>query len=199
MRLMLLRHGETLWNIEKRLQGHCNSPLSQRGIRQAQAIKPLIQQLSPQLVVCSDLGRTVKTAELIGYTEAVRDPQLRELNMGKWSGLKKSDLIQHQADLYRDWRNGDYTPEDGENWHDFCQRIKQSLLRWAEQSSGDILAVVHSGVIRAACHSLIGLSAAHLLPATQGTLTIFNIKPHSPIKLEAYNLGGMPPDLDVAD
>ncbi|MDG6376859.1 histidine phosphatase family protein [Glaesserella parasuis] len=88
MRLILLRHGETLWNIEKRLLGHYNSPLSKRGISQANAIKPLIQQLSPKTVISSDLGRAVQTAEIIGFQDPIKDKGLRELNMGEWSGRK---------------------------------------------------------------------------------------------------------------
>lgn len=199
MRLILLRHGETLWNIEKRLQGHFNSPLSKRGIKQAEAIKPLIKQLAPSKVIASDLGRTLQTAEIIGFADAIRDKNLRELNMGEWSGRKKNELIAEDPELYQAWRNGDYTPEGGENWHQFCERVTNSLKGWIKDAQGDILAVVHSGVIRAACHSLVSLSAQHLLPATQGTVTIFNIEPNSPIKLEAYNLGTMSPDIDVAD
>ncbi len=199
MRLILLRHGETLWNIEKRLQGHFNSPLSKRGISQANAIKPLIQQLSPKTIISSDLGRALQTAEIIGYQDPIKEKGLRELNMGEWSGRKKHELIAENPELYHAWRSGDYTPKGGENWHQFCQRITNTLTKWVKESNEDILAVVHSGVIRAACHSFVSLSASHLLPATQGTVTIFNFEPNSPVKLEAYNLGSMLPDKDVAD
>lgn len=199
MRLILLRHGETLWNIEKRLQGHFNSPLSKRGISQANAIKPLIQQLSPKTVISSDLGRAVQTAEIIGFQDPIKDKGLRELNMGEWSGRKKQELIDENPELYHAWRRGDYTPKGGENWHQFCQRVSETLTKWVKESNEDVLAVVHSGVIRAACHSFVSLSANHLLPATQGTVTIFNFEPNCPVKLEAYNLGGISPDIDVAD
>lgn len=199
MRLMLLRHGETLWNQEHRLQGHQNSPLSSRGISQAKAIKPIIDKLSPQYVVSSDLGRALQTAEIIGYPNAITDVNLRELAMGEWEGRRKEEIMQENPQLYQAWRDGDYTPKGGESWAAFCQRVSTTLFKWAKRNNADTLAVVHSGVVRAACESLVSLSTRHLLPVTQGTLTIFEITPTQPIKLEAYNLGGLIPDLNVAD
>lgn len=199
MRLILLRHGETLWNQEHRLQGHQNSPLSEKGIQQAKAIKPLIEQFSPKYVISSDLGRALQTAEIIGYKNPIKDCELRELAMGEWEGCRKTEIIAQYPALYQDWRNGDYTPNGAESWQSFCQRISQALLKWANKYDDDILAIVHSGVIRAACESLVSLSTKHLLPVTQGTLTIFDISPNLPIKLEAYNLGSFIPASNVAD
>lgn len=199
MRLILLRHGETLWNQEHRLQGHQNSPLSEKGIQQAKAIKPLIEQFSPKYVVSSDLGRALQTAEIIGCTNPTQDSELRELAMGEWEGCKKQEIMAENPRLYQAWRDGDYTPQGGESWQAFCQRISQALLKWVNQYDGDILAIVHSGVIRAACETLVSLSTKHLLPVTQGTLTIFEISPNLPIKLEAYNLGSFIPTKNVAD
>ena len=178
MRLILLRHGETLWNKEHRLQGHQNSPLSERGIHQAKVIKSLVQQFAPKQVISSDLGRAIQTAEIIGYPNVVTDQDLRELAMGEWEGRCKEEIIEENPTLYQEWRNGDYTPEGGESWDVFCQRIAKALLRWVSRSEGDVLAVVHSGVIRAACESLVSLSTKHLLPVTQGTLTIFDVSPN---------------------
>lgn len=199
MRLILMRHGETQWNQEKRLQGHDNSALSERGIRQAEAIKPLLAQLAPALVVASDLGRAQQTAAIIGYPHATLDANLRELNMGAWTGLKKPDLIRDTPELYHAWRSGTYTPEGGESWAEFTTRIGTALRYWAGQNEDSVLAVVHSGVIRAACYALIDLPSKYLLPVTQGTLTIFNMEADAPPKLEAYNLGSFSPDVDVAD
>ncbi|TYA52124.1 histidine phosphatase family protein [Aggregatibacter actinomycetemcomitans] len=199
MRLILLRHGETLWNKEHRLQGHLNSPLSEKGIAQAKAIKPLIEKFSLKQVICSDLERAKQTAELIGFPNATPDSHLRELAMGEWEGRKKDEIMQEHPILYQDWRNGNYTPRGGESWQDFCHRISTALFQWTNKSDGDILAIVHSGVVRAACERLISLSTKHLLPVTQATLTIFDITPNYPIKLEAYNLGNFVPEINVAD
>ena len=201
MRLILLRHGETVWNIDKRLQGHDDSPLSERGIEQAKSIAGSVQALKPVRAVTSDLGRARQTAALIGYGFAPGDERLRELNMGEWTGERKSDLIANQPQRYRDWRAGRYTPAGGESWDDFVLRIRTALESVVYQGAGDLLAVVHSGVVRAACFSFLGLKPAQLLPVTPGTLTIleFDADRASPPRLEAYNLGAFVPDSAVAD
>lgn len=202
MRLILLRHGETEWNIDKRLQGHDNSPLSERGIAQAKAIVGYIRALDPPRVVASDLGRARQTAAVIGYEHAPSDERLRELNMGEWTGEKKSDLIANKPQLYRDWRAGRYTPAGGESWDEFVLRIKTGLTDWVYKGTGDLLAIVHSGVVRAACYSFLGLVPAQLEPVTPGTLTILefdDVQSSVPPRLEAYNIGSFVPDSAVAD
>ena len=200
MRLILLRHGETLWNVEKRLQGHDNSPLSPRGIHQARAIVANIQALAPARVVTSDLGRARETATIIGHADAPADAQLRELDMGAWTGLRIADLIAAQRPLYDAWRAGTHTPDGGETWDGFVARIEAALRRWVQAGDGDVLAVVHSGVIRAACTAFVGLKPAHLLPVTPGSLTLFSFAtPTATPRLEAYNIGPLAPDRSAAD
>ncbi|MCE8440442.1 histidine phosphatase family protein [Rhodovulum sulfidophilum] len=202
MRLILLRHGETLWNAEKRLQGHDNSPLSPRGIEQARAIVPRLGALSPARVVTSDLGRVRQTAEIVGHADAPFDEWLRELDMGEWTGLRKDALIAEEAELYGAWRAGRYTPAGGETWDGFVRRITSALSDWLYAGQGDLLAIVHSGVVRAACFGFLGLKPAHLLPVTPGHLTILDfedVRDTAPPRLEAYNLGEFGPDTDVAD
>lgn len=199
MRLILLRHGETLWNIESRLQGHANSCLSPKGINQAIAIKNSIKLLSPSRIITSDLGRTIQTAEIIGYPDAIKEPLLREINMGEWTGLRKPELLKNNTDKYKKWRAGTYTPPKGENWFDFCDRIKNTLQHWVLKDDSDLLAIVHSGVIRAACKSFLNLSPEFLLPATPGTITILDFNSSESPKLEAYNIGSFIPDKNVAD
>jgi broad specificity phosphatase PhoE len=123
MRLILMRHGETLWNVEHRLQGHDNSELSERGIRQAREFVPYVRALLPAHVVSSDLGRTRQTVGLIGYPDAPSDARLRELDMGEWTGRRKRDLIAEQPERYRAWRAGTFTPDNGETWGDFRARV----------------------------------------------------------------------------
>ncbi len=200
MRLILLRHGETLWNVEKRLQGHANSPLSPRGVAQARAIAATIRELAPARVVRSDLGRTQETAALIGHADAPADAQLRELDMGTWTGLWKKDLVASRPDLYAAWRDGTYTPDGGETWAAFVGRIETALRRWMQAGDGDLLAVVHSAVIRAAGTAFLGLTAAQLVPVSPGHLCIFSFNsPTGTAQLEAYNSGPHTPDHSVAD
>jgi glucosyl-3-phosphoglycerate phosphatase len=191
MRLILMRHGETIWNAEQRLQGHDNAPLSPCGIQQALGFKPMIAEFSPKQVVSSDLGRCRETVGLIGYPDAPADARLRELNMGVWTGQRKPDLIAQRPDDYWAWRAGTFHPEGGETWDQFETRVADGLRDWLHKTDGDVLAVVHSGVIRAAMVAFLGLAQHRLLPVTPGTGTIlhFDDADAEHGKLEGYNIG----------
>jgi broad specificity phosphatase PhoE len=201
MRLILMRHGETTWNAEHRLQGQDDSMLSERGIAQVRSFKNFVRALNPARVVSSDLGRTRQTAELIGYGDCPSDPRLREWDMGSWTGRTKPELIAADAGRYHAWRAGEYAPEGSEPWDVFRARVAEGLRHWLAAGSGDLLAVVHGGVTRAALHAFVGLPPARLVPVTQGTGTILSFEPgnHESAKLEAYNIGAVVPDAAVAD
>ncbi len=199
MRLILVRHGETLWNVEQRLQGHADAPLSSRGIEQAKAFAHLARELAPKGVVSSDLGRCRETARLIGFEDVPADARLRELNMGDWTGRTKPELLAAQPEQYRAWRAGRYYPENGETLEDFRARIAEGLRDWLDRTDGDLLAVVHSGVVRAALSAFLGLGQDKLVPVTPGTGTILNFAdPHSDdIRLEGFNLGLFAPQSEA--
>ncbi|KAA0971845.1 histidine phosphatase family protein [Aureimonas fodinaquatilis] len=201
MRFILLRHGETLWNIEQRLQGHENSELSDRGREQALRFAKYASAFQPALVVASDLGRTKETARLLGYEDVVCDKRFRELNMGEWTGRSKPELIANHTDDYNAWRAGQYTPRNGEAWAGFCSRVAQGVRHWLSQAEGDVLAVVHSGVIRAAFSEFLGIPPARIIPTTPGAAAVLNFENRAGLeaKLEGYNIGAVAPDETVSD
>lgn len=201
MRLILLRHGETTWNAEQRLQGQDNSDLSERGIQQAMRFLGFARALRPQRVVSSDLGRTLQTARIIGHSDCPTDVRLRELDMGEWTGRIKSDLIAQRADDYHAWRAGTFTPPRAETWETFRERVGSGIRDWLGRGDGDILAIVHGGVIRAALHEFLGLPPSRVIPVTPGTATILNFADGSAAlaQLEGYNIGAVVPDVSVAD
>jgi probable phosphoglycerate mutase len=201
MRLILLRHGETVWNAEQRLQGQDNSELSDRGKWQAREFMPYARALLPAQVIASDLGRTRQTVELIGYPDAPSDARLRELDMGEWTGRTKQDLVNDHPRDYAAWRAGTFTPARGETWQSFRARVADGIRDWLGRTRGDLLAVVHGGVIRAACDEFLGLPPSRLVPVTPGTATILSFaSPDAPCaQLEGYNIGSVAPDLAAAD
>lgn len=196
MRLIMMRHGETIWNAQQRLQGHDNAPLSARGRAQALAFRDLLRELRPKAVVSSDLGRCRETVALIGFPNAPADPRLRELNMGEWTGRSKPDLIAQYPKEYWAWRAGSHHPAGGECWHDFRARVEQALREWLARANGDLLAVVHSGVIRAALSAFLELPQGRIVPATPGTATMLQFADPfgDDVKLEGYNLGNFLPE-----
>ncbi len=201
MRLILMRHGETLWNAEMRLQGQDNSRLSERGIEQARRFEAYLRVLQPFRVVSSDLGRTRQTAEIVGFVDCPADPLLRELHMGAWTGLTKTELIASQPENYHAWRAGAFTPEGGETWGEVRTRVSDGLRYWLGAGKGDLLAIVHGGVIRAALDAFVGLPPARVIPVTPGTATILNFAENDYRQglLEGYNIGAVVPDMAVAD
>lgn len=201
MRLILLRHGETTWNAEHRLQGQDNSPLSERGIEQARRFVGYARALRPARVVSSDLGRTRQTADLIGHGDCPADPRLREFNAGEWTGRTRADLLASEGQNYGAWRAGTYTPAGAESWAVFRERIVGGLRHWLAAGEGDLLAIVHGGVIRAACDGFLGLPPSRIIPVTPGTATILNFPDgvSGTARLEGYNIGALVPDLAVAD
>lgn len=199
MRLILVRHGETLWNAEQRLQGHADAPLSPRGVEQARSFAHYARALAPKGVVSSDLGRCRETARLLGFDNVPADARLRELHMGDWTGRTKPDLLAAHPAEYRDWRAGRYCPANGETWDDFRDRISAGLRDWLRRTDGDLLAVVHSGVVRAALSAFLGLTQDKLVPVTPGTGTILNFADamSDDVRLEGFNLGLHAPQMEA--
>jgi probable phosphoglycerate mutase len=194
-----MRHGETVWNAEERFQGQDDSPLSERGVKQASSFVPYARALNPAYVISSDLKRTRHTAELIGHEAAPTDRRLREADLGEWTGRIKSDVLEKERDNYEGWRAGTFTPPKGESWNEFRQRVAAGLRDLIRAGKGDVLAVVHGGVIRAACHEFVGLPPSRVIPVTPGTATILSFSSPESARLEAYNLGTIAPDVSVAD
>ena len=87
-----MRHGESTWNAEDRLQGQADPPLSARGRLQAEESLERVRHFAPDTVVSSDLVRAVETAEILGYADPVLDPRWREVDIGEWTGRIGGDV-----------------------------------------------------------------------------------------------------------
>lgn len=192
MRLILVRHGETTWNAEHRLQGQADAPLSEKGKAQAASLAPAFANgLAPDLAVASDLPRTRETARLIGFPDAEPDARWREIDVGTWTAKRIEDIRAGDEAAYKGWRAGTYTPEGGESWAAFRARIEGAIRDVAARCSGTALVVAHGGVIRAACETLVGLAPARVVPVGPATATIFEVSLDEGAlagKLEGYNL-----------
>jgi broad specificity phosphatase PhoE len=176
MRLILVRHSETMWNAERRLQSHADAPLSLRGIEQARhAAKFFADGPASGHVVSSDLSRARHTAELRGFTGFATDERLREMDLGDWTGRWIEQVEACGRGVYRDWRLGFYTPAGGEGWEPFCERVGAAICEAIDQSDSDVVLVAHEGVVRAACDVLVGLTPSNLSPIAPAAITIFDI------------------------
>lgn len=159
----LLRHGETEWNVEGRLQGHADSPLTANGLAGARAVARRLLNSMPSVIYTSDLGRAERTAEEIaGATQApVRlDTRLREKKIGLFEGLTEVEVQSNYPDEYARYlqRLDDYAPPGGETVRQLQARAYTVLTDLAAQHPGErIVVVTHGGIISAFTLQLLDL------------------------------------------
>ena len=175
MLLALVRHGESTWNAEWRMQGQADPPLSDDGRSQALALGLLLDGLAPDVVIASDLGRARETAELLGHPDAVLDRRWRESDVGRWSGRLVSDLIAEDADAYRGWLEQAHTPPGGEPWAAARERVAAAARALAAGGTRTALVVTHGGPVRACCEVFTGLARRHLVPVPTASLTLIEL------------------------
>lgn len=199
-RLMIVRHGESEWNADRRLQGQADIALSPKGRSQAQALIPVIAGLNPDRTICSDLERAHDTAKLLGIADAECRTELREINVGDWTGRPIEDIRTSESAAYQGWRAGTHTPPNGETWADFVSRTTQCVVD-ALETSERLLVVCHGGVIRALLESLIGLPPKRIIPVGPASLTILAERPagSGTMRLELFNYSPLGPVLDAPD
>lgn len=169
--LYMLRHGETAWNTERRMQGHKNSDLTALGKVQALAMgrtlkAELDREPGPTIFLRSPLGRTRETSEIVGRelglasSEWREDMRLAELSYGSWEGFSWAEIeIDHPTAL-ADWRADPhgYCPPGGETHVDLRRRCEAVLTEIA--TSGVRTVVVSHGVSGAVVRGLnLGLDA----------------------------------------
>ena len=162
-RVVVLRHGRTAWNVQRRFQGRTDLPLDAVGLGQAVAAAEELARLRPVAVVTSDAGRARQTAEeLRARTDAelVVDPRLHEADLGSWEGLTRDEVKERFADEYAAWRLGtDIRRGGGETYGEVAARAVPAITEQLHRlGAGRVLvAVTHGGTTRALIGSLLGL------------------------------------------
>jgi phosphoserine phosphatase len=166
VKLLLARHGQTVWNADRRFQGATDVGLSPLGRSQAHALGLVLRARRPACVYASPLRRALETAEIV--REAVGNPplslmpDLTELSLGEWEGCTVDEIRRREGDPYLQWLRAplDCTPPGGEALPDVCTRVRRALDHIATNHGdhGDVVVIAHGGVISVyACH-LLGLS-----------------------------------------
>ncbi|MGG4221329.1 histidine phosphatase family protein [Paenibacillus jamilae] len=173
MELVLVRHGTTLWNKERRYLGHTDLGLLPGAEQELKPVQEKLQGQSFTRIYCSDLMRCRQTLQIIlpesalpaerslSAMPSIMEPRLRELHFGDWDG-KTYDMLKDVA-LYRAWIDEPQriTPPGGESWDHFVNRLREfldSLFAWRialevqpielNAAPPSVLAVTHGGVIR---------------------------------------------------
>jgi probable phosphoglycerate mutase len=172
-RLILVRHGESTWNAEHRLQGQLDPPLSERGREQSRALGGIVDGIPSERVVCSDLGRARETAELMGLRPRRFDPRWREIDVGSWGGRTAAE-IDAEGDELTNWRGGRRRAPDGEAWDAFSARIV-GVLDELLAVGGPWVVVSHGGCVRVVVAHLTGAGVLHLGSPPNASLTVLEL------------------------
>jgi len=187
-RLILIRHGQSTFNADGRLQGQLDPGLSERGREEAAALAPLLARLGADRVVASDLARARETAQLLGFGAATPDARWRELDLGEWSGRHAADVRAEVGDAYREWRAGRITPPRAETQEALAARAG-AAARELLAAGGTSLVFTHGGPIRAVCGELLGAPISRFAGLANGSATVLESASEA-VRLVAYNLGG---------
>ncbi|MFZ5558237.1 MAG: histidine phosphatase family protein [Pseudomonadota bacterium] len=161
--LVVVRHGETTWNQEGRMQGHLDSPLNAAGVEQAEAVAARLATEAFAALYSSDLGRAFATARRIAARSGhrvVADPRLRERHLGVLQGLTRIDASRDLPDVYEGYRNGgaDYVIPSGESAAQCSARVLAALEEIARRHAGERAVVVaHGGVLDVLYRAALGL------------------------------------------
>lgn len=152
--LYITRHGETVWNTEKRMQGWQDSELTARGTENAVCLGESLKEISIDAVYSSPSNRTQKTSKLIcgdRNIPIIMDRNLKEINMGEWEGKTQSYIKENYPVEFHSFWNApqNYIPVGGETFFEMQERVWRVLDRIkSEHNSGNILIVTHSVVIK---------------------------------------------------
>jgi glucosyl-3-phosphoglycerate phosphatase len=179
-RLLLVRHGQSTYNAQARLQGQADPPLSEAGRQEAERLESALARFDAGRVVTSDLRRARETAALLGYPEARADARFREIDVGEWAGRPLSEF---PAGSEPAWRGGPLKAPDGESWGQLQARVGDALDELIA-AGGSWLVICHGGVVRAALSHVTGADPQRIAGPANASVTI--VRAQSPPRLEAY-------------
>ena len=169
-RIILLRHGQTDYNVEGRMQGHLDSHLTTAGHDQAAAAAPVLAELAPDRIVSSDLRRAVDTAEVVGSACGLPvkfDARLRETHLGRWQGHTVAEIDRHYPGAIASWRSDpEWAPPGGESRVAVVARSRpvvdelDSEFADSTDRSETALLVAHGGLIAGLVTGLMELPSS---------------------------------------
>ena len=165
----LVRHGETVWNRDGRVQGHTDVPLSEDGMRQARSVGKRVAGRPFSAAYTSDLSRARASAEaIVGGCEVpiTTEADLREFSYGAWEGLTLAEAEARDPKVFAArmrLRGRAFAAPGGEDMPQMLERVRRFCARAEERHdpSEDVLVVAHGGSIRALLVCLLDLTEEH--------------------------------------
>ncbi len=163
--LILIRHGETPYNRDRRYQGHRDTPLTKKGKRQAKEIAIRLRNESLDAIYSSDLKRTRYTAEVMNDYYSLKInilPQLREIDFGDWEGKTHDEIQREWRRLLDEWERepSKIKIPRGESIKDLAERIRSTIKKIVSNHPDQRVAIItHGGPIRIILMDALGLGA----------------------------------------
>lgn len=157
MKIYLTRHGETEWNIERRIQSWLDSPLTEKGVKSSEELRDKLLNVKFDKIYTSSIGRAVNTANIIRGEKNIEIQKLdglREINLERWNGQYYDDFQGEDLKLYDSLYNSPhkYEPKENETYLDFYNRVKETvdyILKENNEKDSNILIVSHLHTLRA--------------------------------------------------
>jgi phosphoserine phosphatase len=188
-RFYIVRHGETQWNLEGRIQGHIDTELTDKGVEQARLASERLKHERIDAVFASDKKRATKTGETIAAAHGLdveTTPLLREAYLGEWQGLSMSEVAERYPEEYAKYRADSIAnrPPGAEYLQDVIKRcdefLKQVLAKHPEQY---IAVAAHGGSVRGLIAAAFGLGpdVYRRIRLDNGGLTIIDITDSKPL------------------
>lgn len=194
-KLYLVRHGETVWNVEARYQGHTDTSLSEKGLQQAQKLQERFIREPIDAIFGSDLNRAAETARIIAKPKGFNvqlTASLRELSFGDWEGLTYDEIVPKHGDLIHKWYENPegITVPGGEPLSSMIKRTTEFIYSLtANQPENSFIIVSHGGPIRAIVAKLnnIPFNKMWSVKIDNGSITTLETKKNKIETLEINN------------
>ncbi len=179
--LYLIRHGESAWNAESRLQGQGDPELSEKGREQAGEVADIVAELPAEHAIVSGLKRSRETAEIAGHGDAEVDPRWNERNLGDWQAELEDDVSDDEMAAFRD---NEFVPAGAESWPVFQARVAEAFEDLSARG-GSWLVFTHGGCVRAVVAHLTGADVLTVAGPANTSVSIVQTLPRR--RLRAYN------------
>lgn len=200
-RLVLVRHGQSEWNVERRIQGQAGTGLSATGARQAEHVAEWLGRTFPAAtLVSSDLQRCRETAAPIARTLGVEprhDPRLRERDFGAWSGKLLTEIEVDDPERWHRWRGGEDVVAEvgGESSPTLARRVLDAYEELSDTEE-TVIAVTHGGPVWHGTHAFLGLVEGTLGGVANTAVTELVVDEAAGRRLDAWNqTGHLPTEL----
>jgi probable phosphoglycerate mutase len=191
--LIIVRHGETVWNADGRHQGHLDSELTERGLQQARALAERLAGERFIALYSSDLGRALKTAQVIGAQSShtvLIDPRLRERNLGIFHGLTKEEMRERFPKEFEHYRSDPgYAIPQGESAQARMAEHIECLRYLAQKHLGERTVIVgHGGLLNSAFRHVLELplSGNRQYSLANGSFNVISISANGKWQIETW-------------